>query len=197
MRVLLVYPETPDTFWSFKHVMRLVVSQARFPPLGLLTVAALLPRDWKLRLVDLNVEPLTDADIAGPTTSCQRHARPEASVAAIVDRCVALREAGDRRRAPLHDGRAAFPRMKYFVPGEAEDVLPELVADMRAGACGRATRRRGAPTSRASLPALGPRRPPRLRHDVDPVLAGLSLRLRVLRHHGDERTRAARQVPGQ
>ena len=50
MRVLLVYPETPDTFWSFKHVVRLVARKAAFPPLGLLTVAAMLPRHWQLRL---------------------------------------------------------------------------------------------------------------------------------------------------
>jgi hypothetical protein len=60
MRVVLVYPETPDTFWSFKHALGLVAKKAAFPPLGLLTIAAMLPGDWELVLVDLNVEPLTD-----------------------------------------------------------------------------------------------------------------------------------------
>ena len=53
MRVLLVSPATPDTFWSYKHVLRFISKKASFPPLGLLTVAAMLPRDWELRLVDL------------------------------------------------------------------------------------------------------------------------------------------------
>ena len=42
MNALLVYPQFPDTFWSFKHVLRFVAKKAAFPPLGLLTVAAML-----------------------------------------------------------------------------------------------------------------------------------------------------------
>ena len=64
MKVLLVYPRSPDTFWSFKHVLRFVAKRAAFPPLGLLTVAAMLPADWGLKLVDTNVVPLADRDIA-------------------------------------------------------------------------------------------------------------------------------------
>lgn len=63
MRVLLVYPPNPDTFWSFRHVLRLV-STFSYPPLGLLTIAALLPPAWELRLADLNVGPLRDEDLA-------------------------------------------------------------------------------------------------------------------------------------
>jgi uncharacterized protein YqfA (UPF0365 family) len=55
MKVLLVYPPTPDTFWSFKHVLRFVSKRAAFPPLGLLTVAGMLPADWQVKLVDMNV----------------------------------------------------------------------------------------------------------------------------------------------
>jgi len=51
VNVLLVYPETPNTFWSFKHALRLVSRKTAYPPLGLLTVAAMLPREWELRLV--------------------------------------------------------------------------------------------------------------------------------------------------
>ena len=60
MNVLLVSPQTPDTFWSFKHVLRFVSKKSTFPPLGLLTVAAMLPRAWQLKLVDLNVARLRD-----------------------------------------------------------------------------------------------------------------------------------------
>ena len=63
-KILLVSPKTPGTFWSFQHVLRFVAKKAAFPPLGLLTVAAMLPRDWELRLVDLNVQRLTDRVIA-------------------------------------------------------------------------------------------------------------------------------------
>ena len=63
MNVLLISPQTPDTFWSFKHVLRFVSKRSTFPPLGLLTVAAMLPRDWELKVVDLNVTACTDEDL--------------------------------------------------------------------------------------------------------------------------------------
>src|SRR5512141_1317945 len=64
MKILLLYPEFPDTFWSFKHALRLIRKKAGAPPLGLLTVAAMLPAGWEKRLVDLNVDSLTQADLA-------------------------------------------------------------------------------------------------------------------------------------
>ena len=64
MKILLIYPEFPDTFWSFKHALKFIRKQATLPPLGLMTIAALLPRGWSKRLVDLNVAPLSDQDLA-------------------------------------------------------------------------------------------------------------------------------------
>jgi len=63
MNVLLLYPEFPDTFWSFKHALAFVGKKASLPPLGLLTVAAMLPPDWPKRLVDVNVRSLRDDDL--------------------------------------------------------------------------------------------------------------------------------------
>src|SRR5512142_615862 len=63
MRVLMVYPEFPDTFWSFKHALQFIHKRASLPPLGLITVAAMLPGSWDKRLVDLNVRKLTEADL--------------------------------------------------------------------------------------------------------------------------------------
>lgn len=62
MRILLVYPEFPDTFWSFKHALRFIRKKATSPPLGLMTVAAMLPDEWEKRLVDLNVTNLTSEE---------------------------------------------------------------------------------------------------------------------------------------
>jgi len=64
MKILLVNPEIPDTFWSFRHALKFIKKKSSEPPLGLLTVAALLPEDWQKKLVDMNVEPLNDKQLA-------------------------------------------------------------------------------------------------------------------------------------
>jgi hypothetical protein len=63
MNILLVYPEFPDTFWSFKHALKFVRKKVSSQPLGLLTVAALLPKEWNKRLVDLNCMDLSSSDL--------------------------------------------------------------------------------------------------------------------------------------
>src|SRR5512136_2768394 len=63
VKVLLVYPEFPDTFWSFKHALKFIHKRAGSPPLGLLTVAAMLPPEWEKRLVDVNVRQLRERDL--------------------------------------------------------------------------------------------------------------------------------------
>ena len=64
MKTLLIYPSFPDTFWSFQHSLKFIHKKAAFPPLGLLTVGSMLPARWPKRLVDLNVEKLTEKDLA-------------------------------------------------------------------------------------------------------------------------------------
>lgn len=90
MKILLVSPQIPDIFWSFRHVVRMVSKRAAFPPLGLLTVAAMLPSDWSLRVVDLNVERLRDEHLRWADyvmLSAMRIQR--ASVLDVVARCAA------------------------------------------------------------------------------------------------------------
>jgi radical SAM superfamily enzyme YgiQ (UPF0313 family) len=62
-KVLLVYPQCPNTFWSFQSILKILNKKAAFPPLGLLTIAAMLPKKWDLKLIDMNVENLNDEDI--------------------------------------------------------------------------------------------------------------------------------------
>jgi hypothetical protein len=64
MRTLLIYPQYPDTFWSFKHALKFIHKKAAFPALGLLTIASMLPKEWPKKLVDLNVTKLTEKDLA-------------------------------------------------------------------------------------------------------------------------------------
>ena len=91
MNILLIYPKFPDTFWSFNHAVGFIGKKAAFPPLGLLTVAALLPQNWSKRLVDTNVERLSDNDLSWADMvfmggmTVQRE-----SACRIIDRCNAL-----------------------------------------------------------------------------------------------------------
>jgi radical SAM superfamily enzyme YgiQ (UPF0313 family) len=134
MRVLLVYPEFPDTFWSFKHALRFIRRKASFPPLGLLTISSLLPQEWERRLVDMNVAPLTRHDLEWAdyvfisAMTLQRD-----SVHRVVERCV---EVGAKMVAggPLFLGEHAdFPEIDHFVLGEGEVTLPLFLADLERG----------------------------------------------------------------
>ncbi len=88
MNILLIYPAFPDTFWSFSYALRSIGKKAAFPPLGLITVAALLPATWSLRLVDVNVDDLTDDDLAWADMAfLSAMAVQRKSTAAIIARC--------------------------------------------------------------------------------------------------------------
>jgi radical SAM superfamily enzyme YgiQ (UPF0313 family) len=146
MNILLVSPRTPDTFWSFKHALRFVSKRASMPPLGLLTVAALLPRSWNLKLVDLNVERLRDPDLVWAdyvmigAMLVQRD-----SVREIVARCQSLHRRVIAGGPLFTTGHESFPEIQHFVLGEAEQVIAELVADLEAGVLKRLYRASGWP----------------------------------------------------
>jgi radical SAM superfamily enzyme YgiQ (UPF0313 family) len=134
MKVLLVYPRYPDTFWSFKHSLRFISKKAAFPPLGLLTVAAMLPSDWAKKLVDLNVEPLADEHLAwADIVFLGAMIVQEKSVRQVVERC---RAHGKRIVAggPLFTARhEEFEGVDHFVLNEAEATLPQFLEDLAAG----------------------------------------------------------------
>jgi hypothetical protein len=64
MKALLLYPELPERFWSFKHILRFVGQRATLPALGLFTVAAMLPDKWETRLLDVTVSPWREKNLA-------------------------------------------------------------------------------------------------------------------------------------
>jgi radical SAM superfamily enzyme YgiQ (UPF0313 family) len=134
MRILLVYPEFPDTFWSFKHALRFIHKKAASPPLGLLTVAAMLPAEWEKRLVDLNVTGLTSADLAWADyvfISAMIVQRDAAH--ALIARCKdfgAKVVAGGPLFTMEHE---QFPEVDHFVLNEAELTLPLFLADLANG----------------------------------------------------------------
>jgi radical SAM superfamily enzyme YgiQ (UPF0313 family) len=134
LKLLLVYPRHPDTFWSFKHVLRFLGKRAAFPPLGLLTVAAMLPREWQLKLIDANVEPLEDADLDwADYVMISGMIVHKASAHEIAARCAARGRPVIAGGPLFTTGHAEFPEIPHFVLGEAEGVIEELVADLRRG----------------------------------------------------------------
>lgn len=134
MKILLVYPEYPDTFWSFKYALKFVAKKAAFPPLGLLTVAAFLPESWEKRLVDMNVEELRDEQIAWADMVFLGAMLVQAkSASEIIYRC---RQLGRKIVAggPLFTTQhQKYPDIDHFVLNEAEITLPQFLADLAAG----------------------------------------------------------------
>ena len=137
MRILLVYPEIPDTFWSFKYALKFVSKKAAYPPLGLLTVAAMLPEQWEKKLVDMNVEKLRAQDIRwADLVLISAMSLQSASVKSVVAAC---KQEGVKIAAggPLF---TAWPEkyedIDYLVLGEAELTLPEFLKDFEAGCAG-------------------------------------------------------------
>jgi len=138
MNVLLVYPEFPDTFWSLKHALRFVRKKAFSPPLGLLTVAAMLPGEWGKRLVDVNVTPLCERDLAWADYAfVSGMAVQGQSARQVIARCKA---AGVKVVAggPLFSSESErFAEVDHFILNEAELTLPPFLADLGAGRAGR------------------------------------------------------------
>jgi radical SAM superfamily enzyme YgiQ (UPF0313 family) len=134
MRALLIYPQSPDTFWSFKHALKFIAKKALHPPLGLVTVAAMLPEAWEIKLVDENVEPLKDKHLEwADYVFISAMAIQRKSVERVLARC---REKGVKVVAggPLFTANhQEFEGIDHFVLGEAEVTLPGFLRDLEAG----------------------------------------------------------------
>jgi radical SAM superfamily enzyme YgiQ (UPF0313 family) len=133
-KILLLYPEFPDTFWSFKYALNFIHKKASTEPLGLLTVAAMLPPEWEKRLVDLNIHHLTDADLAWADYAfVSAMVVQKESTRLVIARCKA---AGLKVVAggPLFTSEYdQFEDVDHFVLNEAEVTLAPFLADLEAG----------------------------------------------------------------
>ncbi|NIP57138.1 MAG: DUF4070 domain-containing protein [Gemmatimonadetes bacterium] len=156
MRALLVHPDFPATFWSFRYALPFVGKKAALPPLGLLTVASLLPEGWEPRLVDTNVRALAGEDLAwADYLFVGGMAVQRASARRIVERA---RSAGVPVVAggPLFSSGNSvedFPGVDHFVLGEAEASLPAFLRDLERGRAQRVYRPTGFPdVTRSPVP---------------------------------------------
>ena len=134
MNILLVYPIYPDTFWSFKHALKFVSKKASFPPLGLLTVASMLPEDWNKKLIDMNANTLKDDDILwADYVFISAMSIQSESVNDVIQRCSNLNTkivAG----GPLFTSSSEnYENVDHLVLNEAEITLPQFLSDLKEG----------------------------------------------------------------
>ncbi|OPY88648.1 MAG: biotin synthase [Smithella sp. PtaU1.Bin162] len=136
MNILMIYPRYPVTFWSFKHVMKYIAKKAAFPPLGLLTVAAMLPAEWNIRLTDLNIEKLREKDMLwADYVMISAMLIQKDSVDEILRECVRLKKkviAG----GPLFSAKPEdyYDSVDHLILNEAECTLPPFLSDLARGA---------------------------------------------------------------
>ena len=136
MKILLVYPQYPDAFWSFKHALKFISKKAAFPPLGLLTVAAMLPEEWQKKLVDMNITTLTDEDIKwADYVFISAMIVQQESVKEVIARCGELHTKIVAGGPLFTTGYEQFNLgdVDHLVLGEAEDTLPLFLEDLQKG----------------------------------------------------------------
>lgn len=134
MKILMIYPEFPDTFWSFKHALNFVRKKSSSPPLGLLTIASMLPENWEKRLVDMNIEKLKDKDILWAdmvfvsAMTVQRKSSVE-----VIEKVKALGKPIAAGGPLFTMDPEAFPSVDYLILNEGEITLPLFLTDFEAG----------------------------------------------------------------
>ncbi|PPD57625.1 B12-binding domain-containing radical SAM protein [Dehalogenimonas etheniformans] len=134
MKILMVYPRYPETFWSFRHALKFVSKRASFPPLGLLTIAAMLPNEWEIRLLDLNVTSFNQRDLDwADAVYISAMAIQRKSAEELIEKA---RAAGKTIVAGGPYFTTEYDRISgvdHFVLDEAEITLPLFLADWAAG----------------------------------------------------------------
>jgi radical SAM superfamily enzyme YgiQ (UPF0313 family) len=137
VRILLVYPRYPDTFWSFRHALKFIFKKANFPPLGLLTVAAMLPEEWEKKLVDLNTTALTDKALKwADYVFMSAMVAQQNSAREVVDRCKKLGTkivAGGPFFGRGYEDSGLFEDIDHIIFGEVENILPVFLEDLEKG----------------------------------------------------------------
>ena len=134
LRALLVYPEFPDTYWSFKHALPFAAKRSAFPPLGLLTLSSMLPQSWERRLVDTNVSELRDADIEwADIVFASAMIVQQDSLRDVVRRCKARGKLVAVGGPFVSTNAERLTGADFTFVGEVEETLPEFLRDLDGG----------------------------------------------------------------
>src|SRR5664279_2831396 len=134
MKVLLIFPKYPASFWSFKYALRFISKKAAVPPLGLITVSAMLPQSWQKKLVDMNVSSLKTSDIlwADYVFISAMYIQKE-SVSNVIEECRKYKikiVAGGPLFTQEYEN---YPQIDHFILNEAEITLPPFLRDLERG----------------------------------------------------------------
>ncbi len=134
MNALLIYPEWPDTYWSFKHALSFEGKRSAYPPLGLMTIASLLPKHWKKRLVDTNIRRLTEADLKWADVALLSGMLVhKQELLELLARCRS-RGLSTVIGGPVTSSVEELPQhADHVVIGEAEELIAGLAADLEQG----------------------------------------------------------------
>jgi radical SAM superfamily enzyme YgiQ (UPF0313 family) len=135
---LLVYPEFPPSYWGMKYALEFVGKASSMPPLGLLTVAAMFPDDYQLRVVDMNTDVLTDADLKwADVVFASTMIVQQRSLEQVIDRCklhgVPIIAGGPHPTTFFNE----IEGVDHFVLGEVENVFPAFLEDFEKGTAAR------------------------------------------------------------
>jgi len=132
LKILLLYPQYPDTFWSFKNSLNFIKKKALMPPLGLVTIAAMLPQEYEIKLIDMNIETLKDEHLLwADYVFISAMITQKDSVHKVVERCKTLgvkTVAGGPLFSNLH---TEFPDVDYFTLDEGEETMPLFLEDLK------------------------------------------------------------------
>ncbi len=134
-KVLLVYPEIPtNTYWSFKYALKFIKKKSAMPPLGLITIAALLPKTTEIKLIDMNIELLKEEDIQwADAVFISAMGVQKQSFKIVVERCNQLDKPIVAGGPYITVSHAEISNVGHFILGEAEEILPTFLEDFEQG----------------------------------------------------------------
>lgn len=155
MKILLVYPDYENTFWSFKRVLKLLGKKASFPPLGLMTIGSMLKDSWEKKLIDMNCEILKDEHIKwADYIFISAMIVQKDSVKRVINKAKSLGKPVVAGGPLFTTGYEEFPEVDHLVLGEAEDIFRDFINDMENGSLKKIYRADGFPDiKKAAVPA--------------------------------------------
>ena len=134
MNILLVYPQYPDTFWSFRHALKFISKKAVNPPLGLITISAMLPAEWQKKLIDLNIESLKKKDVLWADYVFISAMNVQlGSAKKVIEMCKLLNKKIVCGGPLFTEEPDNFKMVDHLVLNEAELTLPEFLNDLKNG----------------------------------------------------------------